>query len=108
MNNFEKLQAKLESEPAFAKKLVEQETAEDAQRFLKAEGMDFTVEELNSFAETVNKYEESEGELSDEDLDGVAGGVMATMASAVTSINDEIKRAKRETRRVFKRYFRSW
>lgn len=111
--NFELLQAKLEADPDFAEKLIELETAEDAQSFLQAEGLDFTVEELNSFADAVNRYGESEGELSDEALEGVAGGTaIAAVASTITSINNEINRAtgrvSSAARRVMKRYFRSW
>ncbi len=115
--NFELLQAKLEADPAFGKKLIELETAEEAQRILKAEGMEFTVEELNSFAEAVNKYGDSEGELSDEALEGVAGGVaLATVAAAATlfSIGDSmtgghVRRAVSSgVRRAARRIFRGW
>lgn len=116
--NFELLQTKLENDPALAAKLFELETAEDAQSFLKAEGLDFTVEELSSFAEAVNQYGEGEGELSDEALDGVAGGSvsLATIAAVATiaSVSDEMTggHARRSissgVRRVARRVFRGW
>ncbi len=116
--NFELLQAKLESDPAFAARLIELESAEEAQSFLKAEGMDFTMEELSSFAEAVNKYGENDGELSDEALEGVAGGSvsLATVAAVATiaSVTDDMTggHARRNitsgVRSVARRIFRGW
>jgi len=48
----------------FRKELEEQVSAEERIKFVKAQGFDFTKEEINSLNE----------ELSDEELDGVAGG----------------------------------
>lgn len=116
--NFELLQAKLEADRAFAEKLIELESAEEAQSFLKGEGMDFTLEELSSFADAVNKYGENEGELSDEALEGVAGGSisLATVAAVATiaSVTDDMTggHARRSissgVRRVARRIFRGW
>ncbi len=115
--SFELLQAKLEADPAFGKKLVELETAEEAQSFLKAEGLEFTVEELKSFAEAVNKYGDSDGELSEEALEGVAGGVaLATVAATATivSVTDDMtgghvrRTVSSGVRRAARRVFRGW
>ena len=61
-----------------AKKLVEMEPAAAAEA-LKAEGYDFTADELIEFGETVAKSQES-GELDEGKLDDVAGGVITTGA----------------------------
>lgn len=112
--NFELLQAKLEADPVFAEKLIELETADDAQSLLKAEGLEFTVEELSSFADAVNRYGESEGELSDEALDGVAGGSvsLATVAAVATlaSVTDQMSggHARRGISGTVRRIFRGW
>lgn len=57
-----------------AKKLTEM-SPEDAAVEIKSYGFDFTADELVSFAEDVEALRASmEGELSEDDLDDVAGG----------------------------------
>ncbi len=58
-----------------AKKLVEMEPAAAAEA-LKAEGYDFTADELIEFGEIVAKANQA-GELDESKLDNVAGGVIA-------------------------------
>lgn len=71
-----KLQAKIEGDQTFAEKLIALETPEEVQNLLKAEGLDFTFEDINMLREallkTLSKGEN--GELSDADLEEVAGG----------------------------------
>lgn len=115
--NFEQLKLKMEADPSFVEKLFALESPEEAQSFLKGEGMEFTLEELTAFAEKVNQLSES-GELSDEALEGVAGGVepVTTAAAVATlfSVGDEMTggHARRAissgVRRVARRIFRGW
>ena len=55
---------RVENDEDFRKELVDRTSAEERMKFAKAQGFDFTKEEIDSL-----KYE-----LSDEDLDAVAGG----------------------------------
>jgi predicted ribosomally synthesized peptide with nif11-like leader len=55
---------RVKNDEDFRKELGEQASAEERMKFVKAQGFDFTKEEINS----LNK------ELSDEELDAVAGG----------------------------------
>ncbi len=56
-----------------AKKLIEMEPAAAAEA-LKAEGYDFTADELIEFGEILSKANQS-GELDESNLDDVAGGI---------------------------------
>ena len=110
--NFDQLKSKIEADPSLAGKLFELESPEEAQSFLKGEGLEFTLEELNAFADEVNRLSES-GELSDEALEGVAGGVAtATVAAAATlfSIGDDMTggHVRRAISRGVRRIFRGW
>ena len=55
---------KIKTDEEFAKKVKECKDAEARMAFVKAEGFDFTVEEIKGI----------QGELSDDELDAVAGG----------------------------------
>ena len=81
------LQAKLESDQNFVEKLFSLESPEEVQGVLKEEGMDFSLEEINMLKEalvkTIAKGESAE--LSDEDLEEVAGGIAVTTAIAAVS-----------------------
>ncbi|MEN1761405.1 MULTISPECIES: Nif11-like leader peptide family RiPP precursor [Anoxynatronum] len=69
------LMKKLKEDPVLAEKLFSQETAEEAQTVLAAEGMIFDMEEIKQLEATVAKFMVTdEAELSKEDLDNVAGG----------------------------------
>jgi predicted ribosomally synthesized peptide with nif11-like leader len=73
------LQAKLEADNSLVEKLFALETPEEVQSFLKDQGLDFSLEEINTVREAlVKNLEKGEGELSDADLENVAGGVAVT------------------------------
>ena len=63
--------ARLASDPTFASALSAATTAEDAQRVASEHGFDVTPAELTALA--------SNGELSDADLESVAGGNLKTI-----------------------------
>ncbi len=114
--NFDQLKSKIEADPSLAGKLFELESPEEAQSFLKGEGLEFTLEELSAFADEVNKLSEA-GELSDEALEGVAGGVAVATAAAVAtlaSVTDDMTGGHVRSaissgfRSVARRVFRGW
>jgi len=72
--NIEKLTSLMESNE-FAEKLYALETIEEAQAFLKENGVELTLEELNAWAEYLRSTN-SQGELNEDDLDDVAGGLI--------------------------------
>ena len=78
------LQAKLEADVNLVEKIFNQETPEQVQAVLKEEGLEFSLEEINQLKEFVvkalEKTSEADGELSDEDLEDVAGGIVFTAA----------------------------
>lgn len=81
------LQAKLETSPELAEKLVQQETPQEAQAILNEAGLDFTQEEVVELGEILMKAADaSQGELSEEDLDDVAGGAVITAGAIATGI----------------------
>jgi predicted ribosomally synthesized peptide with nif11-like leader len=79
------LQAKLEADTGLLEKLFSLESPVEVQNFLKDQGLDFTLEEINVVREALAKVlEKGGGELSDEDLENVAGGSIT--AAAVVGI----------------------
>lgn len=80
------LQARLEADQNFGAKLFSQETPEAVQSFLKAEGLDFSLEEIEVVrAALVKVLEKGNGELSEGDLEGVAGGFVLTTGMIATT-----------------------
>ncbi len=75
----EQLAAKLSENQALAEKLAELENPEDVQSLLKEEGIDFSVEEINELRDALLKTVEKDvdDELSEDDLEEVAGGAIA-------------------------------
>ncbi|MEN1761409.1 MULTISPECIES: Nif11-like leader peptide family RiPP precursor [Anoxynatronum] len=71
------LKQKLEADEQLVEKLMQQETPEEVQALLKENGVDLTIEEINTVREALLKAMErsEEGELSEEDLEEVTGGV---------------------------------
>jgi predicted ribosomally synthesized peptide with nif11-like leader len=77
------LQAKLEADKGLGEKLFSLETPEEVQGLLKEQGLDFSIEEIGVLKEALVKaVAKGDGsELSDADLEDVAGGsVTATVA----------------------------
>lgn len=82
------LQAKIEADPSVAERLFGLETPEEVQNFLKEQGLEFSLEEINSLRETLVKVLEMKenGELSDEDLENVAGGIVPIILLILASM----------------------
>lgn len=79
------LQAKLEADESWAEKLFGLETADEVQSFLKEEGLEFSVDEINLFRDQLLKIVQK-GELSDEDLEDVAGGSISGAIAATCAV----------------------
>lgn len=79
------LQAKLEADKGLVEKLFGLETPEEVQSLLKEQELDFNLEEINSFKDAITKavQKRESGNLSDEDLEDVAGGIIVPIAIAV-------------------------
>ena len=72
----EKLQAALQDEQ-YAKDLMALETVEDIKAKLAEAGIDFTTEEVTDLVNSVvASMNSADGELSEDALDNVAGGVI--------------------------------
>ena len=64
------------SDEAFAKQILSAESAESVQAMLEEKGVSLTIEEIEKTGELLEHYAEGQdGELSEDDLEGVAGGV---------------------------------
>lgn len=72
------LNAKLDADSALAEKLFSLENPTDVQSLLKEQGLEFSLEEISTIKDAVVKAvsKSTSGELSDEDLEDVAGGTV--------------------------------
>ena len=80
----EKLAAYLKADPQRGKELLEM-PVEEALEKINADGNDFTVEELQEFDQAMVNAS-NEGELSEDDLDSVVGGITIATATLAFSI----------------------
>ena len=84
------LQAKLEADKSLGERLFNLETPEEVKSFLKEQGLEFSLEEINSIRDELVKVVQKgeNGELSDEALEGVAGGwVFAAISAGFAAAN---------------------
>ena len=70
------LEAKLKADDSLAEAMFRKETPEEVQTVLKEAGLEFSLEEIVQLRESIvaAQAEGSEEELSDDDLENVAGG----------------------------------
>lgn len=80
MDKYQEL-AVLLSDPAKANEIISK-SVEQTQANLKANGLDFSIEELVELAEKAT-IQQTKGELSEEDLDEVAGGLVSYRMSSI-------------------------
>jgi predicted ribosomally synthesized peptide with nif11-like leader len=81
------LQAKLEADGNLGEKLFSLETPKEVQSFLREQGIEFSLEEINTLRDALVRVAQKgeNGELSDEALEDVAGGIAATTIFAAIS-----------------------
>ncbi|MFZ7101727.1 MAG: Nif11-like leader peptide family RiPP precursor [Peptococcaceae bacterium] len=70
-----RLQEKFSADPGLAEQVFALETSAEVQSFLEEQGLEFTLEEIDLLKESIVKSLAQGGELSDEDLEEVAGGL---------------------------------
>ncbi|NPV91237.1 MAG: Nif11-like leader peptide family natural product precursor [Firmicutes bacterium] len=71
------------SDEVFVKNLLALETPGEVQAALRNKGLDFTVEDIVKIKDAVAKKQNAGEELSDEDLEGVAGGSVGEIVDGV-------------------------
>jgi DNA primase len=62
------------SDAVFVTSLLKLETAEEAQKALKARGLEVSLDDLQAIGYGLEKAAENGGKLSEDDLEKVAGG----------------------------------
>jgi len=79
------LQSKIEADKGLAEELFSVETPEEVQSLLKEQGLEFTTEEIGLLREAMATIvgKDDVGELSDEDLEGVAGGISGEAVAGI-------------------------
>ena len=100
--NLERMKEVLADE-AFVKELFTLETAQEVQEALSQKGVELTVEDIELIADLLNRYQAGEltgkeekaikaaqsfkdGELSDEELEEVAGGFGGLIMAAIIAV----------------------
>ena len=72
----------LNENPEKAEKLLSL-SVEDATAQINADGFDFTTDEIQEFGDNLKKFASSDGELDEDSLANVSGGVITTAAATV-------------------------
>ena len=70
----EKEQLKTIMTPEFMQELMDLETAEDVQKAMEQKGISLSIPEINKLQSMLESKASGEGELSESDLEEVAGG----------------------------------
>ncbi|MEZ3468000.1 MAG: hypothetical protein K1W40_05975 [Schaedlerella sp.] len=70
----EKEQLKTIMTPEFMQELMDLETAEDVQKAMEQKGISLSIPEINKLQSMLESQASGEGELSESDLEEVAGG----------------------------------
>ncbi|QGT99859.1 hypothetical protein SYNTR_1266 [Candidatus Syntrophocurvum alkaliphilum] len=106
------LQVKCEGDQDFADKLFSFEKSEEVQSYLSENGMDFSIEEINELKDVINMSYEM-GEISDNDLENVAGGgpvasYLITVAAADIISGGRISSSFKQSAKKVGRALTSW
>ena len=99
----------------FVSDLLEMEEPEQIQTALRDQGIEMSLEEVKTVGAICEKLIEKDGELTEEDLEEISGGVvfMATLTTAVTIaqiilVGGSIVSKVAENWSRIKRWFRRW
>lgn len=81
----EDLKLKIEADPNIKEKLFSLDSPEEVQSFLEDKGISFSINEINEIRDIILKIvtKKENGELSEEDLEEVAGGFVALTATII-------------------------
>ncbi|MBQ7704555.1 MAG: hypothetical protein IJT73_03880 [Selenomonadaceae bacterium] len=74
--------AEILKDEAVVKELLQQETAEDAQKFLASKGVEISIEDLENLQKAVAAQSGENEEMDDSQLEQVAGGAGLTLSPA--------------------------
>ncbi|MBK5246749.1 MAG: Nif11-like leader peptide family natural product precursor [Peptostreptococcaceae bacterium] len=80
---------KMKEDKAFAEKVIAQTETEKVIEIAKNEGIELTIENIDEVNEVLRQVisKQSEGELSEEELENVAGGTFAISAMAAITVS---------------------
>lgn len=70
----------------FVKKILEMETPEEVQKALAEKGVDLSIEQIEDIRKGIIARVSSEEEMSDEQLEQVAGGFIGDLINLVTDV----------------------
>ena len=102
----EKIKAAFEKE-GFADKLAACETPEEAQKLFASEGIKLSLDEVKALGSALEKKLEG-GEISDDELDSVAGGVSGKAVMAGAEIAYEAYKHRNEIKHFGRKIFSRW
>jgi hypothetical protein len=71
------------SDEAYVSSLLALDTAEEVQASLAEKGLDLSTAEITKLLDTLQKYSEADGELSEDALETVTGGVISIIILAI-------------------------
>jgi hypothetical protein len=74
------------SDKAYVQTLLEMDTAEEVQASLAEKGLDLSTKELATLLDAIQKYAESDGELSEVDLETVTGGMFTFVMLIISCV----------------------
>ena len=83
--NIEKLK-EIFADKDFTAKVLEMETPEEVQKAISNKGVDLTIEEIESVKQAIINQSEGNEELSDDQLENVAGGFAISTAIAIAGV----------------------
>jgi hypothetical protein len=72
------------SDEAYVSSLLALDTAEEVQASLAEKGLELSETEITTLLDSIQKYSESDGELSEDSLETVTGGLATLIFTIVT------------------------
>lgn len=102
----EKIQ-KLVEDQEFVTKMLSCEEPEQVQKLFADNGVEVSLEEVKALGQSLATMAESDGELSEDDLEGVAGGSLLGAVSTIISAGKLVKTVV-DNWSTIKSWFRRW
>lgn len=76
----------LVQDEAFVKALINCDNPEDVQKLFADHGVELTLEEVTQMGKALEKMDPQSGELSEDDLEDVAGGALGIVMGGVITV----------------------